>query len=148
LTEARARRAGRARALRALPCLLLVAVAAYQIALSRTSGLSPWSGGGFGMFSTTDAAPTRHLHTFAIQPGLRREIPQRRLPEDIVERAIALPTVRNLERVAEAARAIRTNDHAPASALEVQVWHTRYDPEDRRPASRMLRGLTVPVGTD
>jgi hypothetical protein len=38
----------------ALPVALLLAVAGVQVTLTRTSGLSPWKGGGFGMFSTTD----------------------------------------------------------------------------------------------
>jgi len=148
LTANSAQRMGLTLALRAVPCTLLVVVAALQIAQARISGLSAWSGGGFGMFSTTDAPSTRHLHVFTIRPGLRREIPQKMLPERAVDLALALPTPRHLEQIAEAARAVPTRDHGSPRAVEVQVWHTRYDSEDRMPSSRMLRGLTVPVGSD
>ena len=37
-----------------VPPVLLVVVAVCQIGLAKTSGLTPWKGGGFGMFSTLD----------------------------------------------------------------------------------------------
>ena len=40
---------------------LLVLVAGVQMTLVRTQGLTAWKGGGFGMFSTTDAPPARAL---------------------------------------------------------------------------------------
>jgi hypothetical protein len=47
--------------------LTLVAVGLHQIYLASTSGLSPWKGGGFGMFSSPDRPSYRavrgHLHT-------------------------------------------------------------------------------------
>jgi hypothetical protein len=136
------------RALRLLPCALLVVVASHQIALAHIAGLSPWAGGGFGMFSTTDAAGTRHLHAFALRPGLRREIPPDRLPRDAVARALALPSPGNLERLAAAVTEVPTRDHGVPESVEIQVWRTRYDPNDRTPESRLLRGLTLPVGRD
>jgi len=52
--------------LRAFPIILLIAVALHQIFLARSAALSPWSGGGFGMFSTLDHGSRRHLHTFVL----------------------------------------------------------------------------------
>jgi hypothetical protein len=40
---------------------LLCCVALLQFTLTRTSGLSPWKGGGFGMFSTVDSPAARFL---------------------------------------------------------------------------------------
>ena len=37
-----------------LPVALLMAVATVQVILATAAGLTPWKGGGFGMFSTTD----------------------------------------------------------------------------------------------
>ena len=48
----------------AIPVALLLAVAAVQVTLARTAGLSPWKGGGFGMFSTTDDAGRRRVRVF------------------------------------------------------------------------------------
>jgi hypothetical protein len=42
-----------------LPVSLLVVVAGAQVTLATTAGLSPWKGGGFGMFATTDDAGRR-----------------------------------------------------------------------------------------
>lgn len=41
--------------------LLLVTVALLQLALAHTQLLSPWKGGGFGMFSTVDSPGARFL---------------------------------------------------------------------------------------
>jgi hypothetical protein len=51
-----------------LPVALLVSVACVQIILTRTSGLSPWKGGGFGMFSTTDDSGRRRVRVFVSAP--------------------------------------------------------------------------------
>lgn len=48
-----------------LPALLLVAVALHQLWLARTEALSAWSGGGFGMFSTTDVHRYRRVRVRA-----------------------------------------------------------------------------------
>ena len=50
---------GRQRGL--LPPLLLVLVAASQAFCVTQGKLSPWKGGGFGMFSTVDSPPSRRL---------------------------------------------------------------------------------------
>ncbi len=42
--------------LRLLPPLCLIGVALVQLGLASAASLSPWLGGGFGMFSTTDSA--------------------------------------------------------------------------------------------
>ena len=134
--------------LRGLPCVLLVAVALHQVVLAHTVALAPWSGGGFGMFATTDSGGTRHLHAFVLRPGLRREITATRLDRGLVRRALTLPTERNFERLAAAALQIPTNDHGPPSAVELQVGQTRHDPHDRSPESLLLRAMTIPVVSD
>src|SRR5918993_690761 len=55
--------------------VLLVAVAVQQIILSSAFHLSPWTGGGFGMFSSVDTFATRVLRGVLIVDG--REIPIR-----------------------------------------------------------------------
>ena len=47
-----------------LPAAVLIATAGRQIVLARTAHLTPWSGGGFGMFATTDGGrflPRAHV---------------------------------------------------------------------------------------
>jgi hypothetical protein len=45
----------------ALP-IILVAVAAHQVWLATTSDLTPWKGGGFGMFASVDRLNNRAIH--------------------------------------------------------------------------------------
>lgn len=45
---------------------LLLAVAARQAILAKSYGLSPWKGGGFGMFSTVDAPSARFLRIYLV----------------------------------------------------------------------------------
>jgi hypothetical protein len=67
LTFADDRRALRDRVLRlAVPSLLIV-VAVGQTYLARTGGLSPWKGGGFGMFSTVDTPSARFLRAYLVR---------------------------------------------------------------------------------
>jgi hypothetical protein len=141
-------RAPWARRLRILPGALLILVASQQILLAHTSGLSAWSGGGFGMFSSTDAGATRHLHAFVRRPGLRREIrPPRSLAEK-VQRVLTLPSDANLRALAAEIADVPTPDHGPTTAVELQVWHTRFDPKTLTPKARILRAVEVPLGSD
>ena len=131
------------RPLRALPGLILASVAARQIFLAATVGLSPWHGGGFGMFASTDAGGSRHLHAFVLRPGLRREVQLPGSAQRIVEDALTLPTEANLRSVAREAEKIPTPDFGPPTAILLQVWRTEYDPESLVPNSLILRSLEV-----
>lgn len=123
---------------RTLPIALLIVVALMQIALARSAGLSPWSGGGFGMFSTLDHGSRRHLHTFVLRSGLRREVIPPRDREDEIRRALAFPTDRRLRALATVLAETPTPDHGPATAVQVQVWHTRFDRETLTPTNQIL----------
>jgi hypothetical protein len=87
-------------AFRVFPIALLIAVALHQIFLAQSAALSPWSGGGFGMFSTLDHGSRRHLHTFVLRPGLRREIVLPDVHADEIKRALTLPNDARLRRLA------------------------------------------------
>jgi hypothetical protein len=120
-----------------LPVLCLVCVALNQLRLVAFEQLSPWSGGGFGMFSTTDAATDRHIHVYEITPAWRREV---RVPfefEDTLRRALALPGDAQLENLT--AQLIEQGFIARGSSVEIQVWANRYDSADLRPQSVPIR---------
>ena len=57
-----------------LPSAVLIGVACHQIWLTRSANLTPWSGGGFGMFSTIDGWGNRFLQAFAVRPGAQPRI--------------------------------------------------------------------------
>ncbi len=128
-----------------LPPLLLVVVAANQLVLTRSSGLSPWSGGGFGMFSTTDAGATRHLHAFVIRSGLEREVAVPAGLKDAERRALTLPSDARLTALGRQLAELPTPDHGPASAVRVQVWRTEFDPIGLTPIARIHRALQIPL---
>jgi hypothetical protein len=128
---------------RLVPAFLLVVIAAHQLYLSAAAGLSPWSGGGFGMFSTTDAGSTRHLHAFVLRPGIEREV---RVPEalqDRERRLLALPSDANLRALALELAELPAPDHGPATGVRIQVWRTRFDPNTLAPVGEVHRGLKV-----
>jgi hypothetical protein len=80
---------------------LLVAVALGQFWLAWTVGLSPWKGGGFGMFSTVDAPSARFLRAHLLRAS--EEIPVL-IPEGLQSLALetrTLPRREGLTRLAE-----------------------------------------------
>jgi hypothetical protein len=131
--------------LRYLAPALLVAVACTQLWAARATGLSPWLGGGFGMFSTTDSWGRRHLHAWAISPGVRREIDVPPEAGCLARAALALPTSGRLRGLAVALAADVARD---VEAVEIQVWAPRFDRETLAPSSVLLRSIEVPVGLD
>ncbi|MGI9327048.1 MAG: hypothetical protein ACR2PZ_17655 [Pseudomonadales bacterium] len=121
----------------ALPIVCLLCVALNQARLVYNDDLSPWSGGGFGMFSTTDAATDRHLHVYQTTAALRRELAVPYELADAVRSVLALPGDRQMRYLITA-----LTEHgliASGSSIEIQVWSKRYDRERLRPQSRVLR---------
>lgn len=131
-----------------LPALLLVAVASHQIGLARTAQLSAWSGGGFGMFATTDAWGRRHLHAWAVRPGIRRELEVPPELRDTARRALALPDERRMRALARALAEIEIDaepEAGPLAAIEIQILATRFDRETLGPSGAPLAGLVLPI---
>ena len=91
--------AGAARGGRAAPALARV----------HAQDLTPWCGGGFGMFSTTDGRFARHLHVVAQSPGLRIElgIPAA-LDERVLKRGGAARETRGCARSRSTSRRTRS----------------------------------------
>src|SRR5215475_12379144 len=103
-----------------LPSVVLLLVTANQLRLVSTTALSPWWGGGFGMFATTDGWATRHLHVFAIRSDVRRELSIPVTLRKEVERALTLPSDANLQAIAREVADIPTPDEGPLIAIELQ----------------------------
>jgi len=80
--------------------VLLVTVASVQIYLAKTHDLTPWKGGGFGMFSTVDDPWARWVRCYAIADG--REVATE-VPDDLdraAARLRAMPSQEGLRRFA------------------------------------------------
>lgn len=136
------------RRMQILPSLSLIAVAIHQLFLVETQALSPWSGGGFGMFSSVDAGSTRHMHAFQIRPGLHREIGPPESLSGEVRSLLTLPSWERMRVVADELAGLTTPDHGDVTSVVLQVWHTRYDPDTLTPTSRLLRELELPQDHD
>jgi hypothetical protein len=118
-------------------------VALHQLWLVEREAMSPWCGGGFGMFSTTDGWGTRHLHAVAEGPAFRAslEIPSE-LDEEL-QHALALPTQ---ERLLDLARALaeRTDfDLERPRTIRIDVFARRHDPQTLAPHGERLRSAEL-----
>jgi hypothetical protein len=98
----RARRPG----LTALAPALLAVVALVQIVTAHRRGLTPWKGGGFGMFSTVDMSPRRSLRIVLRDRGGRETlVDEETAAVGARGSLLALPDHRELRRLAQ--RALR-----------------------------------------
>lgn len=110
-----------------LPVLLLSLVAVHQIRLARSSDLTAWKGGGFGMFSTLDRPRARQVRVHLVGAG--RDIPFS-VParfNDLQESVKTRPTERKMRRLG---REIAENIKQRLPELEtvrVEVWRRTLD---------------------
>ncbi len=129
----------------AAPPLLLAGVAAIQMSLALTAQLSPWKGGGFGMFASNDGLPFRELRVFVSAPMRSEELEVPPSLLDRAARAATFPRPRTLEAFARSI-ADRERRHArDVETIRVEVWRAAFSPTLE--ATRVpLRTLTVHVG--
>src|SRR5262245_56277891 len=100
-----------------LPALLLVLVAVVQIALVRAIDLTPWKGGGFGMFSTLDHGAFRGVRIVIDGPGRSEALEIPASLEAIAARAIACPSTWLLREFAEGIVARERRYERPVSQV-------------------------------
>lgn len=87
---------------RGLPAAILVLVALLQIYLTHTANLSPWKGGGFGMFGAIDAPTMRVIQAEALdQDGHLIQLDvYSALDDRTIRRIRTLPRQSDLEQIA------------------------------------------------
>ena len=125
-----------------IPAIVLCLVAGFQFALTRTAGLAPWKGGGFGMFSTTDSGTNRK---FGIRVSTGEE--DRLVPltsefgSGFYEGAM-LPSKERLTRIARQVAAVESR-RSPVSRVHVAVWRVSYDPITMAPRHDLVRDVIV-----
>jgi hypothetical protein len=130
--------------IRYAPAVLLVAVASTQIALAFGAGLSPWKGGGFGMFSTLDARPHRFLRIQVDAPDRSEELTVPPSLEEMAAGVEILPTDGRLERFAQAIAARERRHGRAVETVGIEVWRTTFahgslEPSTERLATRRTR---------
>lgn len=124
---------------------LLVAVASSQIALSRTVDLTPWKGGGFGMFATLDHAGYRGVDIVVDAPDRSEALQVPASIELAVARAAACPADRMLRAVAEAVVARERRYQRPVSRVTLTFWRADFDRATLRPSERPVRTFVYDV---
>ena len=126
------------RALVAPALLALLALA--QLAGWLAFGLSPWKGGGFGMFATNDHGAFRIVRVVERTAEGERPVA---LPEELdrLRRHVReVPRERNLRGLAEALRAQRPG----LGALRVEVWRTEFASDDLAPRLVLVASAEQP----
>src|SRR5262245_56561166 len=117
----------------------LVLTAAIQMLLVQYGGLSPWKGGGFGMFATLDHTPFRGVdivvealdrsESVEISPSLEFE----------AARAATYPSAASLRRLARAVVARERRQARPVDTVKLTVWRQEFNPVTLHSTERHLR---------
>jgi hypothetical protein len=137
----------RSRWLAVVPALLLVAVAIVQIALALRGPLSPWKGGGFGMFASLDGGSFRTLRVFVEAPERSEEILLPPSLRRLGAKVEAFPSDGMVARLAEEVAVREREAERRVSRVRVEVWRTEYAPRSLEPSRRMLRERTMEVAS-
>jgi hypothetical protein len=122
-----------------VPAALLVVVALGQLTLAHTTGLSPWKGGGFGMFASLDARPFRYVRVFVEAPQRSEELAIPASLEALAASAEILPADPQLERLARGVVARERRHERPIANGRIEVWRAEYAPGSLAPRVRLLR---------
>jgi len=117
--------------------LLLVTLALAQIAGFVGFGLSPWKGGGFGMFSTNDHGSFRSVRVFEMGENGERRVDLPPELEQLQRHVREAPRQANLERLVTELRAGTPG----LGTLRVEVWRTQFSPVDLRPERVLVTQL-------
>jgi hypothetical protein len=128
-----------------LPAVLLAVVAALQMILAHTAGLSAWKGGGFGMFSTLDGRPHRGMRIRLEAADRSEEIETPPSLEDEAAAASTLPTAARLERFAHEIAARELRHGRAVERVHLEVWRTDFDPYSLAPGRRQLATRLVRI---
>ena len=112
-----------------LPAVLMSAVAIMQLVLAATTNISPWKGGGFGLFSTLDGKLERRVRIFVESPGRSEELEIAPSQKILAERARLFPSDSMLLSLAQAVSRHETEFGRPIDAVTVEVRRTEFSSE-------------------
>jgi hypothetical protein len=128
-----------------LPVSLLVVVACAQVTLATTAGLTPWKGGGFGMFSTTDDGGRRYVRVFVSGVGRSEEIAISPSLEDAARRAAVLPRDAQLSRLARRIVERERRHRRPVDMVRIETWRIEYAQRTLEATTRLTREFVYRV---
>jgi hypothetical protein len=107
--------------LKYFPFILLLLVAVNQFRLVKQRELTPWKGGGFGMFSTTDARNARALRIFAQVEGRMIEVMPMGKLDSLVSEFISLPDVKSKNKIIESIKGLKFYLNKESNGLEFVI---------------------------
>lgn len=122
-----------------VPAALATLVAIGQWTLTRTDHLSPWKGGGFGMFSTNDRATSRGIRIWVVDGERERRVD---VPSPLLAQAGTAATLPSPDRLRELAQGVMSLEQAGGdrpTQVRVQVVRTDYAVHTLAPRRRLLR---------
>jgi hypothetical protein len=128
-----------------VPAALMVVVAAVQISLALTAGLTPWKGGGFGMFSTLDHGAFRGVDIVIEAPGRSETLDLPASLEELAARTASYPSDRFLQRLAREVAARERRYQRPVTTVKLTVWRTEFSPQTLLATERTLRSVSIDV---
>ena len=128
----------------ALPAVLLLTVASTQMILARTGDLSPWKGGGFGMFASVDGLPFRWVRVFVSAPRRSEEIAIPPSLEEEAQRVVTWPYRGAIERLARATVKRERRYGRPVDAVRVEIWRAEVT-GDLDVSEALMRDVTFTV---
>src|SRR5262245_13049582 len=119
-----------------------------QIVLTQTSALTPWKGGGFGMFSTLDHGAYRGVDAVIDAPDRSEALAIPESLEEITARAAAWPSDYLLRRMAEAIVARERRYERPVTQATLTAWRTQFEPAALKANEQAVRTFVykVPAG--
>jgi hypothetical protein len=124
------------------PAFLLLVVACLQVYLVRTRDLSPWKGGGFGMFSTND---DEHR---GVDVWVEDSQGERRIDvsgDYAVVRYAAYPVEDRLRGLAYRIAAAQRANGTPVYRVQVSVWRRDFAAETMKPLRIPIRDIVLDI---
>ena len=121
------------------PIILFAVIAANHFYWVHQAHLSPWLGGGYGMFSTTDYGPSRYIKVYALQDNIIQE--EIEIPEYLsmlARKTRGLPDDKNVLSFALAIENyLNANQHG-YPVIRIEVLNSHYDSETLHPTYKKL----------
>jgi hypothetical protein len=119
---------------------LLLALALAQLGGFAWFGLSPWLGGGFGMFATNDHGAFRRVRVTELTRDGERPVAVPSELERLQRHVREVPREANLRRLGAALR-----ERTPGlGALRIEVWRTEFAPDDLAPRLVLVASAELP----
>jgi len=125
-----------------LPIIVFLIIVLHHCYWIFQANLSPWLGGGYGMFSTTDYGPSRYIMVYGLEDNIIKE--QIEIPEsfsNVARKLRSLPNINNLQELAlEMENYLRLSQYG-FPHFRIEVWSTRYHKKTLIPSFYLLNKL-------